>query len=107
MAKSLKSEIPLETFSKVVESIYDCALDPNRWIDTADMIAQLVGAETCLLGVHDMKNVHHGVMFQRGVEERYVRLYAEKYGAMNPHSVPIQLLPVGKVVTRGMILRRA
>ena len=30
MAKSLKSEIPLETFSKVVESIYDCALDPNR-----------------------------------------------------------------------------
>ena len=47
MAKSLKSEIPLETFSKVVELIYDCALDPNRWIDTADMIAQLVGAETC------------------------------------------------------------
>ena len=30
MAKSLKSEIPLETFSRVVESIYDCALDPNR-----------------------------------------------------------------------------
>ena len=66
MAKSLKSEIPLETFSKVVESIYDCALDPNRWIDTAGMIAQLVGAEDCLLGVHDMKNVHHGVMFRKG-----------------------------------------
>ena len=104
MAKSLKSEIPLETFSKVVESIYDCALDPNRWIDTAGMIAQLVGAEDCLLGVHDMKNVHHGVMFQRGVEERYVRLYAEKYAALNPHSVPLQLVPVGKVVTDGMLL---
>ena len=104
MAKSLKSEIPLETFSKVVESIYDCALNPNRWIDTADMIAQLVGAEDCLLGVHDMKNVHHGVMFQRGVEERYVRLYAEKYAALNPHSVPLQLVPVGKVVTNGMLL---
>ena len=100
MAKSPKSKIPLETFSKVVELIYDCALNPNRWIDTADMIAQLVGAEACQLGVHDMKNVHHGVMFQGGVEERYVRLYAEKYGALNPHSVPIQLMPVGKVVTK-------
>ena len=104
MAKSLKSEIPLETFSKVVESIYDCALNPNRWIDAAGMIAQLVGAETCQLGVHDMKNVHHGVMFQRGVEERYLRLYAEKYAALNPHSVPLQLVPVGKVVTDGMLL---
>ena len=104
MAKSLKSEIPLETFSKVVELIYDCALNPNRWIDTADMIAQLVGAETWQLGVHDMKNVHHGVTFQGGAEERYERLYAEKYGALNPHSVPITLLPVGKVVTTRMIL---
>ena len=104
MAKSLKSEIPLETFSKVVELIYDCALNPNRWIDTADMIAQLVGAEICLLGVHDMKNVHHGVMFRpRGVDESYERLYAEKYAAINPHSVPITLLPVGKVVTTRMI----
>ena len=104
MAKSLKSEIPLETFSKVVELIYDCALDPNRWLDTAGMIAQLVGAETCQLGVHDMKNVHHGVMFQRGVEERYLRLYAEKYAALNPHSVPLQLVPVGKVVTNSMLV---
>ena len=87
MAKSLKSEIPLETFSKVVELIYDCALDPNRWIDTAGMIAQLVGGEDCLLGVHDMKNVHHGLMLPRGVEERYQRLYAEKYAAIEPNAV--------------------
>jgi DNA-binding CsgD family transcriptional regulator/PAS domain-containing protein len=104
MAKSLKSEIPLETFSKVVGSIYDCALDPNRWIDTAGMIAQLVGSEICLLGVHDMKNVHHGVTFHVGVEERYERLYAEKYGAINLYSVPLQLVPVGKVVTAGMLV---
>ena len=34
MTRSVKqSETPLETFSKVVESIYDCALNPNRWIE--------------------------------------------------------------------------
>ena len=84
MAKSLKSEIPLETFSKVVESIYDCALNPNRWIDTSGMIAQLVGSEACVLGVKDFKNMRHGLMLDVGVEERYVRLYAEDYGAIDP-----------------------
>jgi DNA-binding CsgD family transcriptional regulator len=105
MPRRLKPEIPLGTFSKVVESIYDCALNPSRWTDTADMIAQLVEAEACLLGVHDSKNVHHGVMFRSGgVEDSYVRLYAEEYAAINPHSVPVTLLPVGKVVTTGMII---
>ena len=43
-------------------------------------------------------------MFQRGVEESYVRLYVEKYAALNPHSVPLQLVPVGKVVTHSMLV---
>ena len=38
-----------------------------------------------MLAVKDFKNVRHGVMFDVGVEERYLRLYAEEYGAINPH----------------------
>ena len=104
MAKSLKSEIPLETFSKVVELIYDCALDPNRWIDTAGMIAQLVGSEFCLLGVKDLKNMRHALMLHVGVEERYVRLWADKYAAIDPIVVPALLLPVGSVNTTRMLV---
>jgi DNA-binding CsgD family transcriptional regulator/PAS domain-containing protein len=39
-----------------------------------------------------------------GHDETVVRLYAEKYGAMNPHNVPLQLVPVGKVVTTPMLV---
>jgi hypothetical protein len=31
----------LETFSKVVETIYDCALDQSRWQNTLPQIAKL------------------------------------------------------------------
>jgi hypothetical protein len=91
--------IPLETFSKVVESIYDCALNPNRWIDTAEMIAQLVGAESCVLCVKDLKHVRYAVISQAGADERYPRLWEEKYSALDPTMVPLQLLPVGRVET--------
>ena len=33
---------PLETFSKAVEAIYDCALDPTRWQDTISVVAELL-----------------------------------------------------------------
>jgi hypothetical protein len=33
-----------------------------------------------------------------------VRLYVEKYAAINPHSVPVQLLPKGKVATNSMLI---
>jgi hypothetical protein len=32
------TDISLETFSKVVESIYDCALDANHWLETLRLI---------------------------------------------------------------------
>src|SRR5262245_587264 len=97
MARSLKPEIPLETFSKVVESIYDCALDPNRWIITSGMIARLLGAESCLLAVMDLKTMRHALMLHVGIEERYVRFWEEKYAALDPIAVSTSLLPVGSV----------
>ena len=32
-------EIPLEAFSKVVEAIYDCALDPTHWREAVRMVS--------------------------------------------------------------------
>ena len=104
MAKSLKSEIPLETFSKVVESIYDCALDPNRWIDTAGMIAQLVGSEFCLLAINDLKSKRRALMLHVGLDDRYVRLWSDKYAAIDPLRVSTLLFPVGSVMTTGMLV---
>ena len=99
------SEIPLEAFSKVVEAIYDCALDPNRWHDTVRMIAELCRSQRCVLGVHDYANDRNELAFQLGYEdEEYWRLHETKYRGMNPHFAPIQLLPVGAVATSAMLI---
>ena len=95
----------LETFSAVVESIYDCALEPNKWHQTMAAIAELTGSKCCLFGVMNLIHQKHELMFHVGVEDLYLRLYAKKYGAMNPHFVPLQLVPVGTVVTTPMLVQ--
>ena len=100
-----KPEVPLEIFSKVVEAIYDCALDPNRWHDAVRMIADLCESQRCVLGMHDCANDRSELMFQLGYEdEEYWRLHEEKYKGLNPLFAPILLLPTGAVSTQAMLI---
>ncbi len=99
------SDISLEAFSRVVETVYDCALDPNRWRDAIRLIADLCESQRCTLGVHDYANQCNDFMFQVGWEdEHYWRLHEEKYSRMNPFFVPLQMVPMGTVVTSGMLV---
>jgi len=102
MAKG--EDTPLETFSKVVEAVYDCALDPTRWHNTLGMIVQLCQSECCALGIIDYPTGRTELTFQVGYDEYWHRLQEEKYGAMNPTAGPFQLLPVGTVVTSAMVI---
>jgi DNA-binding CsgD family transcriptional regulator/PAS domain-containing protein len=106
MPRSLKSpEIPLETFSKVVEAIYDCALDPNRWQSTIPLIAELLESQRCVLGVHDYVSGCNELTFQMGYEdEHYWRLHEERYSRLSPLFAPMQMMPVGAVATRAMLV---
>jgi len=106
VTKSAKSsEVPLETFSKVVEAIYDCALDPTRWQDTIRLIAELSRSERCVLGVHDYASGQSELSFHLGYEdEEYWRLHESKYRGMNPLFTPILLMPVGGVATNAMLM---
>ena len=97
--------VSLEIYSKVVEAIYDCALDPNRWHDTVQLIAEFFQSPRCILGVHDCANDRSELTFQLGYEdEEYWRLHESKYRGMNPFFAPISLLPVGAVSTRAMLV---
>jgi DNA-binding CsgD family transcriptional regulator/PAS domain-containing protein len=100
----ISSEIPLETFSKVVEAIYDCALDPNRWPDAIRLIAELCQSQWCALGVHDCVRGGDELMFRLGYPEDFWRLHEGKYKGMNPYFGPLQLLPVGAVATSTMLV---
>src|SRR5262249_52717966 len=101
----LKPQVPLETFSKVVEAIYDCALDPKHWQNTIRLIADLCRSPTCIIAVHDYSSGRSELAYDvGGYEERFIRLHEEKYAAMNPFFGPLQILPVGIVQTRAMLV---
>jgi DNA-binding CsgD family transcriptional regulator/PAS domain-containing protein len=105
MTGSLKSsEIPLELFSKVVEAIYDCALDPKRWQETVPMIAGLCASQVSIVAVHDYENGRSELAYQLGYDEHFVRLHEEKYAAMNPFLVPLRRQPLGAVTTQARLV---
>ena len=91
-------DLTLETFSKVVEAIYDCALEPNHWGHALRLIADLLGSQRCVLGVHDCANDRSELAFQLGYEdEEYWKLHEGKYRGMNPHFPAVLLMRVGDV----------
>jgi len=103
MAKG--EDIPLETFSKVVEAVYDCALDPRNWPNTIRLIAELLESQRCVLGVHDYMSGCNELAFQMGYEdEHWWRLHEEKYSRLSPLFGPMQMLTVGAVATRAMLV---
>ena len=105
MASSGSSpDVPLETFSKVVEAVYDCALDPNRWHDTVRMIADLCESQWCVLGVHDYTHGRNDLTFQVGWDNELWQLHEGKYRGMNPYLAPLRLQPVGAVNTGAMLV---
>jgi PAS domain-containing protein len=104
VAKSGKSEIPLETFSKVVEAVYDCALDPTRWQDTVRLMADLCRSQVCLIGVYDYINGRGELSYNFGQAEEYIRLHEGKYKGMNPFWSAVMMQPIGVVTTQAMLI---
>ena len=98
------SDIPLESFSEVVESVYDCALDPSCWQQTIGMIGELFRSHYGLLGIIDLERKRYELTYQKGFDDRYRQLFEEKYAAMNPYIGRLQLLPIATVATRGMLV---
>jgi hypothetical protein len=68
--KGKSPDVPLETFSKVVEAVYDCALDPTRWQNAISLAAELCRSDACMIGVHDYANGRTDFAYNLGFEER-------------------------------------
>jgi DNA-binding CsgD family transcriptional regulator/PAS domain-containing protein len=99
-----KCEPSIREFSKVVEAIYDCAIDPDRWRATLPMICEFMTSPYGALAIHDYDQDRTARLYDHGYDEEYLRLYAEKYGALNPLPAKMQSLPVGEPATSLMLL---
>jgi DNA-binding CsgD family transcriptional regulator/PAS domain-containing protein len=98
------SEISLQTFSKVVEAVYDCALDPTRWDGTLRLISDLCESQVSQMSVHDYINGRTELAFGLAYSEHFIRLHEETYKAMNPFLSMLTMQPVGLVKTRAMFI---
>lgn len=103
-------EHSLEAFSKVVEAIYDCALNPENWRETLRLITEFTESEKAGMGITE--HGYHGQarsvrLYEYGYDENSLKLYFKKYGAMNPLFVSAHLRPVGDVYTLSMLVDEA
>ncbi len=45
--------IPAKEFSSIIGAIYDCALDPQRWLETLDRVAAALHCQTSCMVLHE------------------------------------------------------
>ena len=105
MSRSIQSlEVPLEAFSKVVEAIYDCALEPTRWQETIRLTAELCQSQVGIISTHDFANGRSELAYNLGYTEKFIRLHEEKYAVMNPFLALFRMQPIGVVATQAMLV---
>ena len=98
-----RRECSLEAFSKVVEAIYDCALNPEGWRQTLRLIGGLTDTPCIGLGItdYDQQRVVYGV--NSGYDPAYLKIYFERF-AVNPLFSVGHLRPVGDVYTLSVLI---
>lgn len=96
--------VPAQELSETIGAIYDCALDPAHWPETMRRVAVLTASAAMGMGIVDHKHKQNVRLYDYGYSEGDLRLYFEKYAAMNPAFVARLMFPVGEPVTGEMLL---
>ena len=78
-----RSDHSIKAFSKAVEAIYDCALNPEGWHEALRLIRGLTDTPCIGLGItdYDQQTVVYGV--NSGYDPAYLKVYFERF-AVNP-----------------------
>jgi DNA-binding CsgD family transcriptional regulator/PAS domain-containing protein len=93
-----------EELSNLIGSIYDCALEPERWPTTLAAVARASQSAMSFIVLHDLQNNLGGRFYDYGFDDHWLRLYFEKFAAVNPIPPAAVLRPVGDVYTTGALL---
>jgi len=88
--------IPPHALSDLIGSIYDCALDPQRWPNTCQRIADLCESTAGGICVHDMRHVQNDQLFVFGYQEEFLQRLGTHY-AQSPMAIADIVADVGDV----------
>lgn len=91
-------------FSSVIEAIYDCALDPEKWPEVLPQIAGLMASDSSTFAVHDIVRNDGQRYFDYGIPEAAVRAYFETYAQLNPLMSATPMMKVGIPWTMRMMV---
>jgi DNA-binding CsgD family transcriptional regulator len=73
-----------ERLSALIGHVYDATLDPTLWVDVLDEAARFVGGSASSLYYRDAEARRPNVAYQFGLDPRYVQLYIDVYGKLDP-----------------------
>ena len=89
-----------EVLSNLIAQIYDAALDPGLWPQVMKNICAFVPGCGASLYAEDTANKKAALFFDHGQDPKYLQLYFEKYGKLNPISPLALSKPVGAVIAQ-------
>jgi DNA-binding CsgD family transcriptional regulator len=96
------SEPSLEAYSKVVEAIYDCALNPDRWREALRLISNITHSSNIFIGTSDYDRKRLVSFAEYGYDPAFLKVYLDKY-ADNPLITRTREKPLGQAYTFSML----
>jgi len=96
----LDSAMPcsLEDFSAVVEVVYDCVLQPERWPEAVRRICALCESPYGSVSVMDLETFDNVRLYDHGYSPDYWLEY-QRYASEHPILPAVGLMPEGDVIT--------
>lgn len=91
-------EISAEAFGRLVEGVYDAALDPTKWPECLGRISDFLDHAFVALHAHDIAAGASLGILARRYEASYLQSYARYYAAINPWSQMLARMPVGQAL---------
>jgi DNA-binding CsgD family transcriptional regulator len=89
----------IEEVSSLIGDIYDAAMDPSLWMGTLGRISDFVGGHAAGLYTKDASTRTGGIYYDDGrIEQRYVRLYFDKYIKLDPSTTAHFIAEIGEPV---------
>jgi DNA-binding CsgD family transcriptional regulator len=92
------SGIPIDEFSALVGHIYDAAVEPAEWPAVLERIRKSLNAQTAALWSYDIFDRTPPWQLEIGYDPHWMKLYTEKYLALNPYMDQVALMSPGEVL---------
>jgi DNA-binding CsgD family transcriptional regulator len=83
----------------LIASIYDAASDPGQWSQFLAMLSRITGGTSALILMHETKRANHTISASWAFEPKALRLYQERYGALDVWAERGHIKPAGHVCT--------